>query len=95
MIGIIGYGMVGKAVDYGFPNTSKIICDPEYNDISLEEVCSSNPEAIFICVPTPTDNTNYKILKRQPSSKSLYRQEYEIKKFWFFFLGTIFWFLHA
>jgi hypothetical protein len=23
------------------------------------------------------------------------RQEYEIKKFWFFFLGTIFWFLHA
>jgi UDPglucose 6-dehydrogenase len=63
MIGIVGYGMVGKAVDYGFPNVSKIICDPEYNDISLEEVCSSNPEAIFICVPTPTDNTNYKILK--------------------------------
>jgi UDPglucose 6-dehydrogenase len=63
MIGIIGYGMVGKAVDYGFPNVSKIICDPKYNDTSLVEVCSLNPEAIFICVPTPTDNTNYKILK--------------------------------
>lgn len=63
MIGIVGYGMVGKAVDYGFPNVSKIICDPEYRDTSLEDVCSCNPEAIFICVPTPTDNTNYKILK--------------------------------
>jgi UDPglucose 6-dehydrogenase len=63
MIGIVGYGMVGKAVDYGFPNVSKIICDPEYRDTSLEDVCSCNPEAIFVCVPTPTDNTNYKILK--------------------------------
>jgi len=63
MIGIVGYGMVGKAVDYGFPNTSKIICDPVYNDTTLEEVCSFNPEAIFVCVPTPTDNTNYEILK--------------------------------
>ena len=62
MIGIIGYGMVGKAVEYGFPNTQHIISDPFYNEITIQDVVSAGPEAIFVCVPTPTDETQYTIL---------------------------------
>jgi len=63
MIGIIGYGIVGKAVNYGFSKTQVIYSDPKYNNITINDICRSNPEAIFVCVPTPTDNTNYSLLK--------------------------------
>jgi len=63
MIGIIGYGMVGRAVEYGFPKCSHVISDPQFNTTTTEEVCAANPEAIFVCVPTPTDDSNYAILK--------------------------------
>ena len=63
MIGIIGYGMVGKAVEHGFPNTTHIISDPAYNGTSIADVCNANPSAIFVAVPTPDDNSNYSILK--------------------------------
>jgi len=62
MIGIIGYGMVGKAVEFGFSKTQVICSDPEYNDISVEDICKQAPDAIFVCVPTPTNDTNYSIL---------------------------------
>lgn len=62
MIGIIGYGMVGKAVQYGFPYCKHIISDPQYNTTTVEDVCLADPEAIFVCVPTPTDDTNYSLL---------------------------------
>lgn len=62
MIGIIGYGMVGKAVESGFNKTTVIYSDPEYNDVTVEDVCKANPDAIFVCVPTPTDDTNYETL---------------------------------
>ncbi len=62
MIGIIGYGMVGKAVKNGFSKTSILISDPAYNDLTIEYMCSKDVEAIFVCVPTPTDDSNYKIL---------------------------------
>ena len=55
MIGIIGYGMVGKAVANGFDRTDTVISDPAYNSTSVSDVCAKNPEAIFICVPTPTE----------------------------------------
>ena len=52
-IGIVGYGFVGKAVDYGFKrNIEKIIIDPKL-DTSISDLKSHNPEFIFICVPTP------------------------------------------
>ena len=52
-IGIVGYGFVGKAVDYGFKrNIEKIIIDPKL-DTSISNLKSHNPEFIFICVPTP------------------------------------------
>lgn len=63
MIGIIGYGMVGKAVANGFSKTPILLSDPKYNDLSIAYMCSKNPEAIFVCVPTPTDDTNYILLK--------------------------------
>lgn len=63
MIGVIGYGMVGKAVVNAFTKTNLIISDPQYNNTTITEMCASNPEAIFVCVPTPSDDTNYLILK--------------------------------
>lgn len=63
MIGIIGYGMVGKAVAYGFDRTTCLISDPKHNDLSIKYMCGKNPEAIFVCVPTPTDDSNYSVLK--------------------------------
>jgi UDPglucose 6-dehydrogenase len=62
-IGIIGYGMVGKAVEFGFSKTSLIISDPKYNTTTISDVCSEDPAAIFVCVPTPTDDSNYQLLK--------------------------------
>lgn len=63
MIGVIGYGMVGKAVANGFSKTTVLLSDPKYNDLSIQYMCSKNPDAIFVCVPTPTDDTNYALLK--------------------------------
>jgi UDPglucose 6-dehydrogenase len=64
MIGIIGYGMVGKAVEYGFNHTTSVICDPLYNTLSVNDVCAQNPDVIFVCVPTPTDDSEYAVLKQ-------------------------------
>lgn len=55
--------MVGKAVDYGFNKCKKIISDPQYGNTDLHDVVTDAPEAIFVCVPTPTDNTNYQLLR--------------------------------
>lgn len=63
MIGIIGYGIVGKAVEFGFSKTKSVYSDPEYNSTSIKDICELNPLAIFVCVPTPTDDTNYSTLK--------------------------------
>jgi nucleotide sugar dehydrogenase len=62
MIGIIGYGMVGKAVEYGFDKTECVISDPAYGLTDIVDVVQVDPEAIFVCVPTPTDNDNYSLL---------------------------------
>jgi len=62
MIGIIGYGFVGRAVASGFSKTSILLSDPKYNDLTIDFMCSHNPEAIFVCVPTPTDDSNYEVL---------------------------------
>ena len=63
MIGIIGFGMVGQAVKFGFPNARAVMSDPEYNTVTVEDVCRIGPDAIFVCVPTPTDDTNYSLLR--------------------------------
>jgi UDPglucose 6-dehydrogenase len=63
MIGIIGYGMVGKAVEYGFKNTQVIVSDPAYGMTDVVDVVQANPEVIFVCVPTPTDKYKYSLLR--------------------------------
>lgn len=60
-IGIIGYGYVGKAVEYGFKEKHRIyINDISIPSLSPEEVVKES-EMIFICVPTPMDSTTNKI----------------------------------
>ncbi len=56
-IGIIGYGYVGQAIDYGFTQTSKDkdtirFYDKFKDSLSLEEVVKKS-EFIFIGLPTP------------------------------------------
>lgn len=63
MIGIIGYGMVGQAVEFGFPGARIIISDPAHNTITVDDVCNELPDAIFVCVPTPTDDSEYSLLR--------------------------------
>ena len=58
-MGIIGYGIVGKAVEYGFKDLNNIRFYDKYKKSdSLEEVINSS-EFIFVCLPTP-----YSISKR-------------------------------
>lgn len=51
-IGIVGYGIVGQAVEYGFKKEQIFKYDKFKDLLSLEEVCQKS-EFIFICVPTP------------------------------------------
>ncbi len=52
-LGIVGYGFVGKATDWGFnKNTNKFLVDPILNT-TIDDLQKFNPEITFICVPTP------------------------------------------
>jgi UDPglucose 6-dehydrogenase len=51
-IGIVGYGMVGQAVAYGFSN-SKILIYDKYKESDPLETVVKNSDYIFICLPTP------------------------------------------
>lgn len=53
-IGIVGHGFVGKAVEFGFKNSSndiKII-DPKLNTF-VYDLIDFEPDLTFVCVPTP------------------------------------------
>lgn len=53
-VGIVGYGFVGKAVEFGFKtshNAIKII-DPNL-DTTTADLLNWHPDVTFICVPTP------------------------------------------
>ena len=53
-IAIVGHGFVGKAVDYGFPDTmcEKHIVDPLRNT-SISDLDDQEIDLTFVCVPTP------------------------------------------
>lgn len=51
-IGIVGYGIVGQALEYGFKKEPIFIYDKFKDFLSLKEVCEKS-EFIFVCVPTP------------------------------------------
>jgi len=54
-IGVIGYGMVGQAVSYGFSNSNVLTYDKHKETESFERVVK-NSDYIFICLPTPIKN---------------------------------------
>jgi len=53
-IGIVGQGIVGKAVEYGFttPLTEIVINDPKYGHTFEDLGDLKQYAALFICVPT-------------------------------------------
>jgi UDPglucose 6-dehydrogenase len=57
-IAIIGYGFVGKAVEFGFRNKTNdiMIVDPYKGYHSIDDMISFDPEFAFICVPTPMND---------------------------------------
>lgn len=63
MIGIIGYGMVGSALKEAFYKETIVVVDPKFNDVTIKDLVNRKPKAIFVCVPTPTDNSNYIIIR--------------------------------
>lgn len=52
-IGIVGYGYVGQAVEYGFKKEPIYIYDPYKNHKDWQTLCEKS-KFIFVCVPTPT-----------------------------------------
>jgi UDPglucose 6-dehydrogenase len=57
-IAIIGYGFVGSAVGYGFPDSTceKYIIDPKRNT-KIEDLKGVGIDVSFICVPTPMSSS--------------------------------------
>jgi len=52
-IGIIGYGFVGTAVEYGFKDDHEIEIYDKYKTSNFLEDVVSSSELIFVCLPTP------------------------------------------
>jgi UDPglucose 6-dehydrogenase len=57
-MGIVGFGFVGQAVDYGFshPEVEKMIVDPKHSSTTLEALAEWNPQVTFLCLPTPSND---------------------------------------
>jgi UDPglucose 6-dehydrogenase len=56
-IGIIGLGYVGSAVAYSYPHLKILVNDPKHQGMSVDiDVLKENCDAIFVCVPTPSDD---------------------------------------
>lgn len=54
-LGIVGYGFVGKATEWGFnKDVEKFIVDPLLEN-SIIDLAAFEPQIVFICVPTPMD----------------------------------------
>lgn len=55
-IGVIGHGVVGKAVEYAFTTALNevYVVDPIYNTNVKSMYETMTPDIVFVCVPTPT-----------------------------------------
>ncbi len=61
VVGIVGHGYVGKAVEFGFKPKNEILVHDKYlPSLDLPKVVE-NSEFIFVCVPTPMDKKYEKI----------------------------------
>ena len=57
-LGIVGKGFVGGSVSCGFDRyVEQLIVDPCHSWMTLKECVNEKPHIIFICVPTPQDET--------------------------------------
>lgn len=62
-IGIIGGGVVGQAVKYGFAKKCEVFISDLNNNLTIEELCKKKLDIVFVCVNAPTtdlifDDTN-------------------------------------
>ncbi len=60
-IGIVGYGFVGTAVEYGFKDDNNIKIYDKYKEIGTLEDAVKSSELIFVCLPTPYKSDEMKI----------------------------------
>lgn len=60
-VGVVGYGYVGKAVEYGFkPNNKVLVHDKFLPSLPLSRIVKKS-QIIFVAVPTPMDAAYQKI----------------------------------
>lgn len=52
-LGIIGHGIVGQAVEYGFKKGNELFIYDKYKDSTPLAEVVNNSEFVFVCVPTP------------------------------------------
>lgn len=52
-LGVVGHGIVGQAVEYGFKDGHAIFIYDKYKKSLPLEAVVTNSEFIFVCVPTP------------------------------------------
>ena len=62
-VGIIGYGFVGKALNSAFNKNIDVIKIDPILKTKIKDLKDFNPNLIFICVPTPMNMMDLKILK--------------------------------
>ena len=61
-LGIVGNGFVGSAVSNGFDvDTEQFIVDPKQNNNTIEELIEFDPKLVFVCVPTPPQDSHYDV----------------------------------
>lgn len=60
-IGIVGFGYVGKAVEFGFKSRNSILVHDKYLPSTPVGEVTANSDFIFICVPTPMTHSYSKI----------------------------------
>ena len=53
---IIGHGYVGAAISSVFSNKEKIIVDPKYYKVTIEDLKNQIFDVVFVCVDTPTED---------------------------------------
>lgn len=53
LVGVIGHGFVGKAVEKSFVHTvNRFLVDPNY-DTDIDQLIDRQPSLVFVCTPTP------------------------------------------
>ena len=80
-LGIVGNGFVGSAVSNGFDvDTEQFIVDPKQNNNTIGELIEFDPKLVFVCVPTPPQDSHYDVDVQIVDSvlKDLHKTDYEL-----------------